>query len=166
MTVPRLVSARVSRISGSPSLHWTKQKVGKKTCARNHVQDLIPPSRLGRGRCGRTPLPCTGSRLSLCAGLAAAEPDSVVDCRLAAEEIWVVQFPPAGFKFLLSKGVIFVSVVRGGQEIGVSGLGNFLVYFILIGFKYERVPRKVIEGWIYSKVSQYFDEGCDSWKEA
>jgi hypothetical protein len=23
----------------------------------------------------------------------------------------------------------------------------------------------VIEGWIYSKVSQYFDEGCDSWKE-
>jgi hypothetical protein len=55
--------------------------------------------------------------------------DSVVDCRLAAEQIWVVQFPSAGFKFLLSKGVIFVSVVRGGQEIGVVGLGNFLVFF-------------------------------------
>jgi hypothetical protein len=89
--------------------------------------------------------------------------DSVVDCRLAAEQIWVVQFPSAGFKFLLSKGFIFVSVVRGGQEIGVVGLGNFLVFFN--GLKYERVPRKVIEGWIYSKVSQYFDEGCDSWKE-
>ena len=137
MTVPRLVSARVSRISGSPSLHWTKQKVGKKTCARNHVQDLILPGRLGRGRWGRTPLPCTGCRLSLCAGLAAAEPaqDSVVDCRLAAEEIWVVQFPPAGFKFLLSKSVIFVSVVRGGQEIGVVGLGNFLVFLIFVGLK-------------------------------
>lgn len=87
----------------------------------------------------------------------------MVDCRLAAEEIWVVQFPPAGFKFLLSKGVIFVSVVRGGQEIGVVGLGNFLVFLIFVGLKYERVPRKVIEGRIYS--SQYFDEGCDSWKE-
>lgn len=74
--------------------------------------------------------PAQACRLSLCAGLAAAEPaqDSVVDCRLAAEEIWVVQFPPAGFKFLLSKSVIFVSVVRGGQEIGVVGLGNFLVF--------------------------------------
>ncbi len=46
---------------------------------------------------------------------------------LAAEEIWVVQFPSAGFKFLLSKGVIFVSVVRGGQEIGVSDLATFWV---------------------------------------
>ena len=79
--------------------------------------------------------PAQACRLSLCAGLAAAEQDSVVDCRLAAEEIWVVQFPSAGFKFLLSKGVIFVSVVRGGQEIGVVGLGNFLVFLIFVGLK-------------------------------
>jgi hypothetical protein len=52
------------------------------------------------------------------------------------------------------------------KKLGLSDLATFWFFLTFIGFKYERVPRKVIEGWIYSKVSQYFDEGCDSLERA